>query len=65
MHYNKPKSIILSAEINRKPLETIEVSLETLKIVPCLGKHNQNREYHDRILELMRANMYQLTKRIS
>ena len=64
-YYNKPKSLILSAEIGNKLIETIEVSLDTLEIVQCRGKHNQNTTYHERILELMKANMNQIAKRIS
>ena len=64
-YYNKTKSLILSADIDNKPVETIEVSLDTFEIVQCRGKHNQNTAYHDRILELMNANMSQIAKRIS
>lgn len=64
-YYNKPKSLILSADIGNKPVETIEVSLDTLEIVQCRGKHNQNTIYHDRIIDLMRDNMYQVAKRIA
>ena len=64
-YYNKPKSLILSADIDNKPVETIEVSLDTLEIVQCRGKHNQNTAYHDRILDLMKSNMFQVAKRIS
>ena len=64
-YYNKPKSLILSADIDNKPIETIEVSLDTLEIVQCRGKHNGNTAYHDRIMELMKANMNQIARRIS
>ena len=64
-YYNKPKSLILSAEVDKKPVETIEVSLDNLEIMQCRGKHNQNTTYHDRIVELMNSNMHQVAKRIS
>ena len=64
-YYNKSKSLILSAEIDNKPVETIEISLGSLEIVQCRGKNNSNTTYHDRILELMNANMYQIAKWIS
>ena len=64
-YYNKPKSLILAAEINNKPIETIEVSLDSLEIMQCRGRHNQNSPYHERIVELMKANMYQVARRIS
>ena len=64
-YYNKPKSLILSAEIDKKPVETIEVNLDSLEIVQCRGRHNQNTAYHDRIIELMRANMQHIARRIS
>ena len=65
MHYNKPKSLIFLTDIDNKPVETIEVSIDTLEIVQCRGKHNQNTTYHDRIVNLMKANMSQIAKRIS
>lgn len=55
-YYLKEQSLILSARIEGKRIETIEVSLETMKVIQCRGLHNKNTEYHDRIIDLVNAN---------
>ena len=49
-------SLILSATIDGKRIETIEVSLKTLKVVQSRGVCNSNTEYHDRIIRLVEDN---------
>ena len=61
-YYNKSKSLVLSATVGGKAVETIEISLETLEILQCRGKYNQNTEHHDRIISLMKANMNQVAR---
>ena len=46
-YYLKEDSLIFSATINGKRIETIEVSLKTLKVIQSRGVCNQNTEYHD------------------
>ena len=48
-YHNKANSLILSATIDGKRIETIEVSLKTLKVVQSRGVCNSNTEYHDQI----------------
>ncbi|KGN71777.1 hypothetical protein JT26_00450 [Porphyromonas sp. COT-108 OH1349] len=55
-YYLKEQSLILSASIEGKRIETIEVSLETIKVIQCRGLQNKNTEYHDRIIDLVNAN---------
>ena len=55
-YYLKEQSLILSARIEGKRIETIEVSLETMKVIQCRGLQNKNTEYHDRIIDLVNAN---------
>lgn len=57
-YHLKPNSLILSATINGKRVETVEVSLETMKVVQSRGLQNQNTEYHDRIVKLVEKNMH-------
>ena len=52
-YHLKEKSLILSASIAGKRIETIEVSLETMEVLQCRGLMNQNTEYHERIIELV------------
>jgi hypothetical protein len=56
-YHLKEKSLILSASIDGKPIETIELSLETMEILQCRGLMNQNTEYHEQIINLVYSNI--------
>ena len=58
-------SLIFSARIDGKIIETIEVDLKTLKVVQSRGVCNQNTEYHDRIIKLINANTHLIKERIT
>lgn len=64
-YYKKANSLILSATINGKRLETVEVSLSKLQVIQSRGVCNQDTEYHDRIVELVNSNMRLIEKRIA
>ena len=64
-YYLKPDSLILSACIDGKRVETIEVSLKTLKVLQSRGVCNKNTEYHDRIIELVNKNKRLIRKRMA
>ena len=64
-YHLKEKSLILSARIDGKRIETIEVSLETMQVIQCRGLMNQNTEYHERIIELVHQNMKQIQSRVA
>lgn len=64
-YYLKDDSLIMSATIDGERIETIEISLKTLKVVQSRGLCNQNTEYHDRIIDLVNKNMNQISKRIA
>ena len=64
-YHLKEKSLILSASIDDKPIETIEVSLETMEVLQCRGLMNQNTEYHERIIELVHQNMKQIQSHVA
>ncbi|WP_373834901.1 PcfJ domain-containing protein, partial [Bacteroides heparinolyticus] len=59
------KSLILSARIGGKRIETIEVSLETMQVIQCRGLCNKNTEYHDRIVDLVHRNIKQIQSRVA
>ena len=63
-YYLKKQSLILSARIEGKRIETIEVSLETMKVIQCRGLQNKNTEYHDRIVNLVNANCQLIKQRM-
>ena len=58
-------SLIFSARIDGRIIETIEVDLKTLKVVQSRGVCNQNTEYHDRIINLINANIHLIKERIT
>lgn len=64
-YYLKPDSLILSATINSKHIETIEVNLKTLKIVQSRGVCNKDTEYHDRIIGLVKKNMNLIRQKLT
>ena len=64
-YYLKEQSLILSARIEGKRIETIEVSLETMKVIQCRGLQNKNTEYHDRIIDLVNSNIRQIQSRVA
>ena len=64
-YYLKEQSLILSARIDGKRIETIEVSLETMKVIQCRGLQNKSSEYHDRIIDLVHRNIKQIKNRVA
>ena len=64
-YYLKEQSLILSARIEGKRIETIEVSLETMQVIQCRGLQNKNTEYHERIIELVHRNIKEIQSRVA
>ena len=67
-YYGKKGTLVLSARMRDnpdKPVETIEISLKTGKILQCFGPCNTHTEYHQEILDLVNANSQQFIKRKS
>ena len=64
-YHNKADSLILSATIDGKRIETVEVSLKTLKVVQSRGVCNSNTEYHDRIIRLVEDNAGLIQQRMN
>ena len=63
-YYKRADSLILSATIDGKRIETIEVSLKTLQVVQSRGACNANTEYHDRIINLVNSNINLIRQRM-
>lgn len=59
-YYNRKDSLILSARIKNKPVETIEISLKDFTVVQCHGKNNLDSEYHKEILSLVKNNIHKV-----
>lgn len=64
-YYRKENSLILSATIGGRRIETVEVDLKKLCVVQSRGVCNQNTEYHDRIVNLVNSNMNLIRQRIN
>lgn len=54
---NKKDSLILSARINDKRIETVEVDLQQMKVIQAYGACDKFTIYHDRIVNLVNSNM--------
>ena len=63
-YYLKENSLILSATIEGKRIETIEVNLDTLKVVQSRCVCNKNTEYHEQIVSLVNANRKLIRQRM-
>lgn len=62
-YFAKEKSLILSAKDRKgNRIETIEVNLDTFKVIQSRGVCNKNSPYHDQILKLVEENMHLIRK---
>jgi hypothetical protein len=61
-YFKKKDSLILSARINNKPIETIEISLSKMEINQCRGLNNEATSYNERILNLVNKNIYKIRR---
>ncbi len=64
-YYKKADSLILSARIDGKIIETVEVDSQTLKVVQCHGRNNVDTEYHKRIIDLVNSNAKLIRERMT
>lgn len=61
-YYAKEKSLILSAKVDGKRAETIELILPTLKIEQSRGLNNNPTEHHQKIISLVKRNLTKIKK---
>ena len=64
-YYLKPDTLVFSARIEDKRVETVELSLETFKVLQSRGLCNKNTKYHKRIMNLMHKNIALIRKRMA
>lgn len=64
-YYARPDCLILSARVGGERMETLEVSLDTFEIIQSRAVCNGTSKHHDRIIQLMKDNMWQIRKRIA
>ena len=64
-YYLKPDTLVFSARIEDKRVETVELSLETFKVLQSRGLCNKNTKYHKRIMNLVHKNIALIRKRMA
>lgn len=63
-YFKDESSLILSARKDGERIETIEVSLDELRILQSRGYLNEPTEFHERIINLVRKNMHKIEERL-
>lgn len=63
-YHSKEDSLILSACIDGKRIETIEVSISQLKVIQSRGVCNKNTVYHNQIIDLVSQNISLIEERL-
>jgi len=61
-YFKRKDSLLFSARIDNRPIETIEVSLSKMEIAQCRGMKNTKSQHHKIIMELMSKNLYQFVR---
>lgn len=64
-YHSKPDSLILSACIDGKRVETIEISISQLKVIQSRGVCNKNTKYHKQIIALVENNIPLIEQRLA
>lgn len=60
-YYKREDALVMSARIEDKPVETIEISLTDIKIIQARGKGNKSTKHHSRILNLVNNNLHEIS----
>ncbi|KFF11961.1 PcfJ domain-containing protein [Flavobacterium hydatis] len=63
-YFKKKDSLLFSAQIDNKPIETIEVSLSKMEIIQCRGLRNKASKHHSRILRIINRNLPKIPHRM-
>lgn len=63
-YFLKSESLCLSARIEGKPIETIELSLKEMKVVQSRGLNNKLTSEHNKIMRLVESNIDLIRKRV-
>lgn len=64
-YHSKDDSLILSACIDGKRIETIEVSISKLKVIQSRGVCNKNTKFHNQIINLVEQNIPLIEERLA
>ena len=61
-YYNKEHSLIMSARVKGKVIETIEINLDDMQLIQNRGEKNLPTEYSNRIKKLVNKNLSKIEK---
>jgi DNA-directed RNA polymerase subunit RPC12/RpoP len=61
-YYLKEQSLILSAKVNGKRAETLEILLPDIKIAQSRGLNNKSTKHHEKIVDLVNKNLEKIRK---
>ena len=61
-YFKKKNSLVMSARINGKSIETIEISISNLSIIQSRGLSNKISKYNDKIINIVEKNFHQIEK---
>jgi hypothetical protein len=50
-------TLVLSAMLNGIKIETVEVNIDTKRVIQCYGYDNEETDYHDQIIEIVERNI--------
>ncbi|MCP1996686.1 PcfJ domain-containing protein [Flavobacterium sp. HSC-61S13] len=64
-YYNKEDSLVLSAKVKSKPVETVEISLSKMKIIQSRGLGNEASKHNKEIVSLVKKNLHIIKQRYS
>lgn len=64
-YYLKPNTLVFSARIDSERIETVELSLDTFKVIQSRGHCNQNTPYHEAIINLVQRNAALVRERMA
>ena len=64
-YHSKEDSLILSATVDGKKTETVEVSISQLRVIQCRGVCNKVTPYHDQIVNLVNSKMPLIAERLA
>ncbi|MBS5978937.1 MAG: PcfJ domain-containing protein [Dysgonomonas mossii] len=64
-YHSKADSLILSACIDGKRIETIEISISQLKVIQSRGVCNKNTKHHKKIIQLVEQNISLIENRLA
>lgn len=61
-YFDKKDSLLMSARLNGKLVETVEFSLKKMQVIQARGFQNRASEYHDQVIALVNNNLNVIRK---